>query len=49
MYITVTLAASTDGIKSPPYVFFIHKTLPKEQLPTGIAVKCQNHDEHLPV
>jgi len=41
MYITVTLAESTDGIKSPPYVFLIHKILPKEQLPPGIAAKCQ--------
>lgn len=49
MRITVMLAVSTDGIKLPPYVFLIQKTMPKEQLPTGIAVRCQNHDEHLEI
>lgn len=43
------LAVSTDGITLPPYVFLIHKTMPKEQLPTGIVVKRQNQDEHLQI
>ena len=48
-HITVMLAVSTDCIELPPYVFLIHKAMPKEQLPTGIVVKCQNHDEHLQI
>lgn len=42
MHFTVTLAVLADGMKLPPYVVLKHKTMPKEQLPTGIIVRCQN-------
>lgn len=42
MCITVTLAVLADGIKLPPYVILKRKTILKDQLPTGIIVRCQN-------
>lgn len=45
----LSLAVLTDGIKLWPYVFLIHKTMPKEHLLTGIVVKCQTQDEYLQI
>lgn len=42
MCITVMLAVLADGIKLPPYVILKRKTMLKDQLPTGIIVRCQN-------
>lgn len=42
MCITVMLAVLADGIKLPPYVILKRKTMQKDQLPTGIIVRCQN-------
>lgn len=44
MHFTVMLAVLADGIKLPPYVVLKRKTMLKEQLPTGIIVRCQNQD-----
>ncbi|NXE21774.1 POGK protein, partial [Ardeotis kori] len=38
----VMLAVLADGIKLPPYVILKRKTMLKDQLPTGIIVRCQN-------
>lgn len=38
------LAVLADGMKLPPYVILKRKTMPKEQLPTGIIVRCQTQD-----
>ncbi|NWS49396.1 POGK protein, partial [Probosciger aterrimus] len=42
MCIIVMLAVVADGIKLPPYVILKQKTILKDQLPTGIIVRCQN-------
>ncbi|RLW13115.1 hypothetical protein DV515_00000398 [Chloebia gouldiae] len=42
MCITVMLAVLADGIKLPTYVILKRKTMQKDQLPTGIIVRCQN-------
>lgn len=42
MCIIVMLAVLADGIKLPPYVILKRKTMLKDQLPTGIIVRCQN-------
>lgn len=44
MHFTVMLAVLADGIKLSPYVVLKRKTMLKEQLPTGIIVRCQNQD-----
>lgn len=36
------LAVLADGMKLPPYVILKRKTMLKDQLPTGIIVRCQN-------
>ncbi|KFV69216.1 Pogo transposable element with KRAB domain, partial [Dryobates pubescens] len=40
----VRLAALADGIKLPPYVILKRKTMLKDQLPTGIIVRCQTQE-----
>jgi hypothetical protein len=35
-------AVLADGSKLPPYVILNHKTVPKEQMPTGINVRYQH-------
>jgi hypothetical protein len=41
MIVTVMLVILADGSKLPPYVILNHKTMPKEQQPRGIIVRCQ--------
>lgn len=47
VHVAVLLAALADGMKLPPYVIPKRKTMPKEQLPTGIIARCQNQDRCL--
>ncbi|KAJ4426521.1 hypothetical protein ANN_27335 [Periplaneta americana] len=39
--ITVMLAVTADGGKLPPYVILKRKTMPKENLPKGLVIRCQ--------
>jgi hypothetical protein len=41
MRVTVMLTVLADGTKLPPYVILNGKTMPKEQLPIGLIVRCQ--------
>jgi hypothetical protein len=41
MCIPVTLAILADGIKLPTYMILNSKIMPKDQLPTGITIRCQ--------
>ena len=41
MCVTNMLVVLSHGSKLPPYVVVNHKTMPKEQLPRGIIVRCQ--------
>lgn len=44
MHVTALSAMLADGMKLPPYVILKRKTMPKEQLPTGVIAGCQNKD-----
>ncbi|KAJ4446805.1 hypothetical protein ANN_13503 [Periplaneta americana] len=39
--ITVMLAVTADGGKLPPYVILKRKTMPKQNLPKGLVIRCQ--------
>jgi len=39
--VTVMLAALEDGRKLSPFIILNHTTVPKEQLPAEIIVRCQ--------
>jgi hypothetical protein len=41
MQVTVMLMALADETKLPPYVILNWKTMPKEQLPIRLIVRCQ--------
>jgi hypothetical protein len=43
MRVTVMLTVLADGMKLPPYVILNRKTMPKEQLPIGLIVRCQSN------
>lgn len=47
--ITIMLTVSRDDIKLSRNVFLMLKTMPMEQLPNEIVVKCQNQDDHLQI
>lgn len=44
-----TLAVLADGSKVSTYVILNHKTMSKQQLSTGIIVRCQPKKIELPV
>lgn len=39
--VTVMLSCTADGRKLPPYVVFKRKTLPKDNFPKNVLVRCQ--------
>lgn len=41
MRITCMLAAMSDGTKLPPYIILNRKTIPKDPIPNGLAVRAQ--------
>lgn len=41
MRVTVMLTVLADGRKLPPFIILNRKTMPKEKLPTGLIVRCQ--------
>jgi hypothetical protein len=43
MQVTVMLKVLADGTKLPPHVALNRKTMPKEQLPIGLTVRCQSN------
>jgi hypothetical protein len=43
MRVTVMLMVLADDTKLPPHVILNRRTMPKEQLPIGLIVRCQSN------
>jgi hypothetical protein len=43
MRVTVMLMVLADETKLPPHVILILRTMPEEQLPIGLIVRCQSN------